>query len=142
MIYLDTGCLLKLYYPEPESKRVAALVVGKAIVFSGLHELELSNALELKSFRREATPKQIQMTRALVETDVRNGTLYRPTSVWEDIFREAATLANDHTRRIGCRSLDILHCATARHLSTELFVTTDQRQRKLATKIGLNCPSV
>ena len=31
MIYLDTGCLVKLYYPEPDSHLVAARVVGKGI---------------------------------------------------------------------------------------------------------------
>jgi len=29
MIYLDTGCLVKLYYPEPDSASVAAAVFGK-----------------------------------------------------------------------------------------------------------------
>lgn len=46
MIYLDTGCLLRLYYPEPESPRVAKLVAVDTIAIVGLHELELANALE------------------------------------------------------------------------------------------------
>ena len=58
MIYLDTGCLLKLYYPEPDSASVAAAVFGKVIIFSSLHELELTNALSLKVFQGRATPEQ------------------------------------------------------------------------------------
>ena len=37
MLYLDTACLLKLYYPEPES----AAVAGEAVIFTPLHELEM-----------------------------------------------------------------------------------------------------
>src|SRR5262249_11780096 len=62
MIYLDTGCLLKLYYPEPESARVARLVGASPIAFIALHELELSNALELKLFRRDARAPQVAAT--------------------------------------------------------------------------------
>ncbi len=142
MIYLDTGCLLKLYYPEPESPRVASLVSGKAIAFLLLHELELSNALELKIFRKEATLAQAQLTTALVQSDVGSGILHRPVLVWEDVMREATTLARRHTRTLGCRSLDILHCAAAQSLSASSFVTTDTRQRRLAMKMGLACPSV
>jgi hypothetical protein len=27
MLYLDTGCLVKLYYPEPETARAAARLI-------------------------------------------------------------------------------------------------------------------
>jgi hypothetical protein len=142
VIYLDTGCLLKLYYPEAESARVAMLVQGKTIAFVALHELELANALQLKLFRREATPKQVKLTNELVRADAQAGMLHLPTLVWEDVFREAATMAGAHTRRLGCRSLDILHCAASRVVAAESFITTGLRQRKLAQKLGLTCPAV
>ena len=59
MVYLDTGCLVKLYYPERESAAVAAAVVGERIVFTALHELEMVTAMHLKVFRGEATSEQI-----------------------------------------------------------------------------------
>jgi predicted nucleic acid-binding protein len=142
LIYLDTGCLLKLYYPEPESSRVAELVSGQTIAFVALHELELSNALELKLFRKEATPAQAKTTGLVIDEDARTGILYRPNLVWDDVFEQASALAKAHTRALGCRSLDILHCAVARGLAATSFVTTDARQRKLAVKLGLRCPSV
>jgi hypothetical protein len=74
VIYLDTGCLVKLYYPEPNSASVAAIVQGKRLC-------------------------------------------YTPT--------------------IGCRSLDILHCAAAKIVGATDFVSTDVRQKALATAIGL-----
>ncbi len=142
MIYLDTGCLLKLYYPEPESARVASLVSGHPIAFILLHELELLNALELKIFRKEATVAQVQRTTALVQGDASSGILHRPVLVWEDVLTEAMSLAQRHTRILGFRSLDILHCAAAQCLAPTAFVTTDTRQRRLAMKMGLACPSV
>ncbi len=140
MIYLDTGCLLKLYYPEPESAAVAGLVHGQPIAYLVLHELELWNALELKLFRKEARSSQVRAVQGLVEEDVRAGTLHRAALAWEDVLEQAKSLARAHTRRLGCRSLDILHCAAAHLLSASAFVTTDDRQRRLATAIGLSCP--
>ena len=39
MTYLDTGCFVKLYYPEPDSAQVVALIQGKAVCHTLLHEL-------------------------------------------------------------------------------------------------------
>lgn len=142
MIYLDTGCLLKLYYPEPESEAVAGLVADSAIALVGLHELELSNALELKLFRKEAKQEQVLAVRDFVEADLRAGKLYRPALAWENVLTDSEQLARRYTRRIGCRSLDILHCSTARLLDARSFVTTDVRQRRLAKAIGLACPTL
>lgn len=51
MVYLDTGCLIKLYYPEPDSDLVATRSSGQAIVYTLLHALELTTAFELKVLR-------------------------------------------------------------------------------------------
>jgi predicted nucleic acid-binding protein len=142
MIYLDTGCLLKLYYPEPESAVIARLVSAQIIALVPLHELELVNALELKLFRKEARPSQVRATTAQVDSDVRAGIMYRPPLSWEDVLRDAKTLAKAHTRAVGCRSLDVLHCAIARSLGATSFITTDARQRRLAMAIGLACPTI
>jgi predicted nucleic acid-binding protein len=142
VIYLDTGCLLKLYYPEPESARVARLVSGSAIAFLALHELEVFNVLELKLYRKEAASAQVRAAAALVEQDLRAGVLYRAAVPWEDVLQEAALTAKAHTRRFGCRSLDALHCSAARSLAVTSFVTTDMRQRRLAESLGLKCPVI
>ena len=55
MTYLDTGCLVKLYYPEPESAQVITAIQGKPVCLTPLHELEFVNALQLKVFARSAT---------------------------------------------------------------------------------------
>ena len=53
MVYLDTGCLVKLYYPEEDSEVVASKSAGLPIVFTPLHNLELTSAMRLKVFRQE-----------------------------------------------------------------------------------------
>ena len=40
MTYLDTGCFVKLYYPEADSAQVIAHIQGKSICYTPLHELE------------------------------------------------------------------------------------------------------
>ena len=142
MTYLDTGCFVKLYYPEADSAQVVAKIQGKSICYTPLHELEFVNALQLKIFFNSATPQQVTAARALVETDLKSGVLISPGGDWPDIFREAVKLAEQHTNTVGCRSLDILHCGAAKVLAATEFISTDTRQRKLATAMGLNLVTI
>jgi predicted nucleic acid-binding protein len=137
MIYPDTGCLVKLCYPEPESHLVAARVSGKAICYTLLHELEFTNALHQKAFHGNANSAQVSAAKALVSADLAAGVLIRPTVSWDRAFADATVLAETHTAGIGCRSLDILHCAAARALNASDFITTDGKQKRLALAMGL-----
>lgn len=138
MTYLDTGCFVKLYYPEADSGRVIALIRGNPICYTPLHELEFMNALQLKVFTRSATAAQVAAARGLVEADLKSGVLVAASGEWKDIFQEAVKLAEQHTGTLGCRSLDILHCAAAKVLAAAEFLSTDTRQKKLAAAMGLN----
>lgn len=142
MIYLDTGCLLKLYYPEPNSAAVAAAVSGKAIAFTALHELETITALQLKRFRGESTAEQAEAAMNLVREDLTSGKLAQSPVNWPAVLHNAAELARVHTSASGCRSLDILHCAVALAMSAEQFVSSDSRQIALATAIGLRLATI
>jgi predicted nucleic acid-binding protein len=137
MTYLDTGCLVKLYYPEPDSHLVAARVAGKIICYSPLHELEFTSALHQKVFRGQATPAQVVAAIALVAADLSAGVLRRVPFSWDAVFQNAVTLSQNYTASTGCRSLDILHCALAQATSAHDFVSTDARQIQLATSMGL-----
>ena len=142
MTYLDTGCFVKLDYPETDSAQVIALIQGKPICHTPLHELEFVNALQLKVFLKNATPQQVAAARALVEADLKSGVLASAGGDWPNIFREAVKLAEQHTGTVGCRSLDILHCAAAKVLAATEFISTDTRQKKLATAMGLNLVTI
>ena len=138
MTYLDTGCFVKLYYPEPDSPKVIALIQGKPVCHTPLHELEFVNALQLKVFFKTATAVQVSAARALVETDLKTGVLVSASGDGKDVFGEAVLLAEKHTSTFGCRSLDVLHCAAAKILGASEFISTDGRQKKLAAAMGLN----
>jgi predicted nucleic acid-binding protein len=137
VVYLDTGCLVKLYYPERESAAVAAAVMGERIAFTALHELEMVTAMQLKVFRREAKAEQVVAAMGLVQGDVVAGKLVESPTDWRSTFREAVRLAQAHAAVTGCRSLDTLHCALAKVVSPSAFLSSDARQIQLARAAGL-----
>ena len=49
----------------------------------------------------------------------------------------AIELARNHTRYIGSRSLDVSHVASATAITTDHFLTFDDRQARLAALVGL-----
>jgi hypothetical protein len=100
--------------------------------------LEFVNALQLKVFFNHAAAAQTMAARALVEGDLKTGVLVSARSEWENVFQEAVKLAEQHTGVFGCRSLDVLHCAAAKVLAASEFISTDGRQKKLASAMGLN----
>jgi predicted nucleic acid-binding protein len=132
LLYLDTGCLVKLYYPEPESVAVSKIVSGKRIIFTELHELEITTAMQLKVFRGEATPERVTAALGLVHEDLASGKLSRVPVGVQSATRDAVTMSLAHAATIGCRSLDILHCALAKATGAEAFVSTDARQLAVA----------
>ena len=89
-------------------------------------------------FFHTATPAQVAAARALVAADLQTGVLVSRGGDWTAILDEAAKLADRHTGTIGCRSLDIVHCAAAKILGADEFISTDTRQKQLAVAMGLN----
>ncbi len=138
-LWLDTSVLVSLYVPEARSERAARLVqrTREPIPFSQLHELELANALRLMLFRGEAKPKSVAATLARVEQDLHEGVLMRPAIEWPPAFTLALELSDRHTRRLGARSLDLLHVAAAVLACSDRFVTADRRQGAVARRAGL-----
>ena len=56
---------------------------------------------------------------------------------WSEVLTEAERLSAGHTERVGTRSLDILHVASAVVLGMSQFLTFDTRQADLASSAGL-----
>ncbi len=138
--YLDSSALIKLYVAERGSNAVARYVVGltQPIPFSHLHELEIENSLRLKVFRREASRRTVFKCIAMLRQDLASGVLHRPMLNWPDVFHRAAELSQRHSIKLGCRSLDLLHVASALLLDLQRFLTYDDRQASLVSKVGLD----
>lgn len=139
-LYADTSLLVSYYVNDANSARAQALIQAAIdpLVFTGLHRLELRNALELGVFRQLLTTAQSQAACNDVERDIRAGRLFLQPVNWVPVFRAAAQLAARYSGGLGCRSLDILHVAVARNLTTTQFLSFDGRQRSLAQRLGLN----
>jgi predicted nucleic acid-binding protein len=97
MIYLDTGCLVKLYYPEEDSEVIAIKTAGLPIVFTPLHNLELTSAMRLKVFRQEATEDQVLDVLQFVRDDLAAGKLIAIDNVNSATIQVAIGLTNQHS---------------------------------------------
>jgi predicted nucleic acid-binding protein len=137
--YLDTGVLVKLYYPEEGSESISNWIRAQAasILFTSLHELELKNAFALKVFRSEITPEKQEDVAAMIESDVEKNILQRMQPDWGVVFMETIKHISRCSSKHGTRSLDILHIACAKALGCTSFLSNDERQKECAASTGL-----
>ena len=138
-LYADTSLLVSYYITDVNSARAQALIhsTPNALLFTGLHRLELRTAFELGVFRKVLTPAQSRAAWKAVEQDLKAGRLLAHALNWVPVFRVAAQLATRHAASFGCRSLDILHVALAEKIKAPEFYSFDTRQRGLAQSVGL-----
>ena len=74
---------------------------------------------------------------ASFEEDMTEGRYVQVDVLWRATFRRGGELSRSHTPALGCRSLDVLHVATALELGFRNFITFDTRQQQLASAAGL-----
>ena len=139
--YLETSFLVSLYTLDSNSASAVAAVQssGGPFPLTSFGELELINAIELRQFRREITSAQAKLGRVDLSRDLRAG-LFQRAPTTPAVYKEALRLAHSHTARLGVRSLDILHVASALELGFTAFYTFDKRQGQLARAAGLTLP--
>jgi predicted nucleic acid-binding protein len=138
-LYADTSLLISYYINDSHSVSAEAVLHATAdpLPFTGLHRLEMRNALALGVFRRILTSAQVSAAWMDVERDLRGGRLVPQTVNWIPAFRAAAQWAALHSPRVGCRSLDVLHVTLAKKFNAKEFFTFDERQKSLAVVLGL-----
>lgn len=137
-VYADTSFLVSLYSPDVHSARAAAQMarLRGAMLLTPLGELELSNALELRVFRKEATATEIRHAQAKFEEHARGG-VFQLEALPPTVYERARQITRRRTAILGVRTLDILHVASALLLQAERFWTFDQRQSELAKAEGM-----
>ena len=104
---------------------------------SPLHRIELFNALRIAAVRGEINAADLPAIFRKIEEDLRDGLLIHTPVVWTDIFRRADELSAKHAASAGQRTIDLLHVAIALEAGAKIFLSFDQRQRKLARAAGL-----
>jgi predicted nucleic acid-binding protein len=138
-IYADPSALLKLYLKEPESRAMAAWrrKIGDPLLVTHHGRVELTNGIGLAAYRGFITGKVYDAALAALDDDFDQGRYKQGDVLWRATLKRAGELSRKHTRTIGCRSLDILHVASALELDFKHFATFDTRQQQLARAAGL-----
>jgi predicted nucleic acid-binding protein len=136
--YCDTSFLVSLCTPDANSQAAAAEARRSTatLFISPLVELELTNALQLRVFRKELTKGEASAAYAVIQKDLVAG-VYSVQPISAIVFDTAKRISLKHTAGIGSRSLDVLHVAAAIVMRAEVLLAFDDNQRKLAKAAGL-----
>lgn len=144
--YADPSALLKLYVHEPQSAAMSAWRARTkgALPITPHGRLEIVNGICLAVFRKLIDAEAMRDAIASFNEDLAEGRYLDADVLWRATLRRAAELSRIHTPALGCRSLDVLHVATALELGLRSLVTFDGRQQRLARAAGLKAitPSV
>lgn len=137
-VYFDTGVLVKLYYLEPGSQKVAARAAKEtSIPFPPLADIELRNALRVLHGRGLLDAEELPSAIEMIDEDIAGGRLRRISSDNTEVYECAEELSRRHAADTKCRALDLLHVSHAVVSKIPRFFTGDQRQAKLAALAGL-----
>lgn len=94
--------------------------------------------MRLSVFAGEITSPESKLQLRQVEADLHDQTVLAHMPVdWTEVFRHAEKLGAAHNERLGCRSVDLFHVATAATLRARNFLTFDAKQATLAKRTGL-----
>ena len=137
--YVDPSALLKLYLHQPESVAMNAWRAKTKGALPVTHHgrIEVINAICLAAHRREISAEALADTLASFDEDFTGGLYRQADLLWRATLNRAAELSRAHSPKLGTRSLDVLHVASALELELRFFVTYDNRQAELARAVGL-----
>jgi predicted nucleic acid-binding protein len=135
-LYLDTSCLLKLLFSEPESARVATILAAEPrVVVSTLARLEarvrIAARLAGGVLRRALALKLVHHMDATLAAAPFEIVVLPPgiaeTAEQQVVLKKSA---------VHCRTLDRLHLAAMQLLGLHRILTTDSAQAKAALALG------
>jgi predicted nucleic acid-binding protein len=99
--------------------------------------VEIVNGICLAAFRKYITIEAMEDALASFDEDFDEGRYSQADLLWRSALKRAGDLIRKHTPALGCRSLDVLHVASALELDLKNFLTFDRRQRALAKAAGM-----
>lgn len=138
MNYADSSFLAALYLGDDakQAQKADAFMLAEAypIFFTSFNRVELRNALRLSQWRGNADTSQLKQAFETIAADLREGFLVHTLINHTEVYRLADELSERHS---GCRTLDLLHVASALSLKTRYFLTFDVRQATLVQAAGL-----
>jgi predicted nucleic acid-binding protein len=137
-LYLDTSCLLKLLFAEPERLRVYEVIQREAVVvISDLARLEASIQIKGREEGRAISRSQASSLRRALATLVAAEPFHGVTCPGRLV--EIASHQVADRRRLGhCRTLDRLHLAAMEGLGLGRLLTNDDQQASAARALGFD----
>jgi predicted nucleic acid-binding protein len=136
-IYADTSFFVSLYLTDRHSLAAEHLLASRPVLWmTSLHIAEWTHAVEQHVFRKALTRKAANSLGQRFHEHRTLG-LWREAGLPDRAFEICAQLAQQHAARLGVRTLDTLHVASALELKALQFWTFDQRQSELAKAVGL-----
>ena len=136
-VYSDTSFLVSLYTLDSNSEAASKWLRDKDAVihYTSFNRLELRNAVRLRASRDEIEWSIAREAIRQIEADLKDGILAHAPMNWTEICKQADELSEKFP---GCRTLDLIHVASAVLLKAKIFLSFDGRQKVLAKKAGLN----
>jgi predicted nucleic acid-binding protein len=137
--YVDPSALLALYVHQRESAAMNAWRARSrgALAITHHGRAEIVNGICLAAFRGDIAADAKDDALASFDEDLAEGRYVQADLLWRATLKRAGELSRKHTPVLGCRSLDVLHVASALELGLRYFLTFDLRQRRLARAVGL-----
>jgi len=98
---------------------------------------EVINAICRSAFLGQLNPDGLTEALADFNSDFISGHFRQAEILWRAALNQAAQLSQQHTPKLGTRSLDVLNVACALELKLRHFLTFDTGQQQLAVAAGL-----
>jgi len=136
-IYVDSSFLVSLYLTDSNSGLARGRIPGNPRLWlTPLHRAEWAHALARAEYRGVISAPESRQFYTEFTADQARG-LWVEVAMPEMAFETCVRLAQQHGPRLGPRTLDTLHIASALELGAGRFWTFDERQAKLARAVGL-----
>lgn len=138
-IYVDPSALRSLYLHDDRSARFCAWRkrVRGPLPLTRFGRGELVNSIQLAVHRKLIDSNDALGALAELDLDIEEGRFTLLDALWRRTLDLASDLSLRHSAKLGTRTLDVLHVATALMFGNKHFVTYDERQRALAKACGL-----
>ncbi len=136
-VYADTSLCVSPYVQDRHSQAADELLrSGGRVLLTPLHLAEWAHAVAQHVFRRSMPLSEAERVTREFQADRASG-LWLEVAIPENAFSLCADLGRCYGPKLGVRTLDSLHVASALELKADHFWTFDERQAKLAKAVGL-----